>query len=607
MKMRPLIRQPRAVAAAGVSLILSLGAASLRAQTKQAVRTRTAPVTSDQQLLLEQAFAPRAVKRPSAPQPAPPPPIQSGGQFQFPAEFRTIDGTSNNSANSTLGSAGTPMIRLSPADYADGSGSPAGADRASAREVSNAVCAASGERPNARGASDFIWQWGQFVDHDIDETPTLDPPEAFDVAVPAGDPYFDPFNTGAQVIGLNRSYFELIGGRREQFNAITAFIDASNVYGSDEERSYALRTLDGTGKLRMTGDTMPPLNDAGFPNAPASSANFYLAGDVRANEQIGLLAMHTLFIREHNYWAGVIGAAEPILSDEEIYQMARCVVAAELQAITYREFLPVLLGPDAIPPYRGYREDVDPSIANEFATAAYRLGHSMLSPTLQRIDASGNAIAEGHIALADAFFAPQVLAATGIDPVLRGLASQRCQEVDSELTDAVRNFLFGPPGSGGLDLASLNIQRGRDHGLPGYNALRRAMGLRPARRFSDVNPDPAVAARLAAAYNDPDQIDAWVGGLAEPHAPGAMVGPLILAVVRDQFTRLRDGDRFWYQGYLSPELADLVEAQTLAAIIRRNTGIGDELPDNVFIAGTPDPQTNPAPSPSRTKIRRGKR
>jgi Animal haem peroxidase len=257
-------------------------------------------------------------------------------------------------------------------------------------------------------------------------------------------------------------------------------------------------------------------------------------------------------------------------------------VTAELQAVTYREFLPALLGADALPPYRGYQRDMNPGISNLFATAAYRFGHSMLSPQLLRLDADGGEIAAGHLSLASAFFNPAAIIEHGIDPVLRGLASQRAQEVDAQLVDEVRNFLFGPPGSGGFDLASLNIQRGREHGLPRFNQLRGDLGLRPYRSFQELNPDAAVVQRLRSAYRSVDAVDAWVGGLAEPHAPGALVGPTWREVLVEQFRRLRDGDRFWYESYLPGFLVDLVHEQSLARIIRRNTAIGPEISDDPF-------------------------
>jgi len=507
------------------------------------------------------------------------------GAARFPFEFRTTDGTYNNLSHPEWGATETALLRLTTVDYEDGQGTPAGAGRASAREISNLCVAQTGLIPNSVGATDYLWQWGQFIDHDVDLSLLTNPPEPFDIDVPLGDPYFDPFSLGGQQILLDRADYEVIDGVRQQFNVITAFIDASNVYGSDEARALELRTLDGTGRLEVSAGNLLPFNVNGLPNAPNNAPGFFLAGDERANEQVGLTAMHTLFVREHNYWADRFGATGLIHNGDLLYKLARSIVGAEMQAITYREFLPLLLGPGAISPYSGYDSAVDPGVANVFATAAYRVGHSMLSPELLRFDAAGNEISAGHLALVDAFFNPAEIIDEGIDPILRGLATQSAQEIDSFIIDGVRNFLFGPPGAGGFDLASLNIQRGRDHGLPGYNQVRVDYGLAPVTSFADINSDPQVQANLSAAYLTVDDIDIWVGGLSESHYPGALVGETFRAIIADQFERLRDGDRFWYRSYFGP-LSGLINYQTLARIIRRNTGIGSEIQAHAFTGAT---------------------
>jgi peroxidase len=491
---------------------------------------------------------------------------------RFPADIRSIDGSGNNLAHPEWGRARTPMLRRTAVAYADGADSPAGEDRESARAISNAVAAADRPRPNARGASDILWQWGQFLDHDLDLTLTTTA-EPFAIEVPLGDPQFDPAATGTQVIPLSRSLSTPVAGIRQQINSITAYIDASQVYGSDAERANALRALDGSGRLATSAGTLLPLDAAGF----------FLAGDIRVNEQVGLISMQTLFLREHNFWADRIHQDHPELSGEQVYQQARALVGAEIQAITYNEFLPVLLGRGALRPYRGYRPQVNAGIENVFAAAAYRLGHSMLSATLLRTGPNGRSIAQGNLALAAAFFNPAAVRQVGIDPYLRGLAAQRAQEIDNQVVDAVRNFLFGAPGAGGFDLASLNIQRGRDHGLPGYNQVRADFGLPRAASFAAISASPAVQEKLAAVYASPDDVDVWVGGLAEDHVPGAMVGETFFVILRDQFERLRDGDRFWYESYLPRDLVQMVREQTLSRIIRRNTSIGPELGPNVFL------------------------
>jgi len=498
-------------------------------------------------------------------------------------EVRTIDGTGNNPLDPELGSTQTAFIRLVNADYADGISEASGDDRPSAREVSNNIAAQSTSVTNDRFLTDFVWQWGQFLDHDIDLTAEADPHESLPIDVPTGDIYFDPTGSGQATIALSRSEYDPTTGTssdnpRQQINSITAFIDGSMIYGSDETLAAALRTFEG-GHLKTSEEDLLPLEGDIYEGTEDS--NFFVAGDVRANEQVGLTAMHTLFVREHNRLADEIAAANPELTDEEIYQQARAIVIAEIQAITFNEFLPALLGPDAIAPYQGYDPTVDPSIANEFATAAYRFGHSMLSSEILRLNNDGTPAEEGSLTLRGMFFNPQEILDHGIDSLLVGLASQQAQEIDNLLIDDVRNFLFGPPGAGGFDLASLNIQRGRDHGLADYNTTRAAYGLEPVASFDEISSNPDVVAALQATYDSVDDIDLWVGGLAEDHVPGASMGELFRTILADQFTRLRDGDRFWYENLFTGRQLHAIEQTTLSEIITRNTEI-DSLQENVF-------------------------
>jgi len=209
----------------------------------------------------------------------------------------------------------------------------------------------------------------------------------------------------------------------------------------------------------------------------------------------------------------------------------------------------------------------------------------MLSPNILRLDPSGNPIPQGPLALRDAFFTPNTLiTGGGLEPILKGLSSQVMQRIDSLVVDDVRNFLFGDPLAGGLDLGSLNIQRGRDHGLPDYNTFRIAYGLTPAASFADISSDPVVQNRLATAYTNVNDIDVWVGALAEdPLGPGILVGELLYAGLVDQFERQRDGDPTWWEINLSPSAKNLAKNQTLAKVILRNTTLlPSQLQHNVF-------------------------
>lgn len=497
----------------------------------------------------------------------------------------SIDGTGNNIANPDWGSTDTDLLRTTTVEYGDGISSPAGEDRPSAREVSNIVVAQETTALNSRHLSDIAWIWGQFLDHDIDLTEGGHVVEEFDIDVPAGDTWFDPFGTGTATIDLSRSIYNPETGTstdnpRQQINQITAFIDGSVVYGSDAERAAALRTFVG-GRLKTSAGNLLPFNEAGLANAGGTSSSLFLAGDVRANENIALTSMHTIFMREHNRLADAFASENPSWSDEQIYQAARRVVTAEIQAITYNEFLPALLGEGAISEYAGYDATVNPGIANIFSTAAYRLGHSLLSSELLRLNPDGSTADEGNISLSKAFFSPQEVITNGIDSVLQGAAANTAQELDSQIVDDVRNFLFGPPGAGGFDLASLNIQRGRDHGLPDYNQARVDLGLAPVTSFADITSDISLQQKLEQAYGSVDNIDVWVGGLSEDHVPGSSMGELFQTILVDQFERLRDGDRFWYQNQFSGAELFEIENTTLSDIIERNSQVRN-LQNNVF-------------------------
>lgn len=488
-----------------------------------------------------------------------------------------FDGSDNN-PDPTFGAAGTSLLRLTTPGYKDGLSEPTGGDPTSlpsARAISNAVSAQTGLIPNSAKLSNMFWQWGQFLDHDIDLSPASGS-EAFNISVPTGDPFFDPTSTGTKEIDLTRSDSTTdIGGVRQQTNAITAYIDGSQIYGSSASENAALRLGTGGKLATSTGDLLPK-----------DMAGFFLAGDERANEQVGLTAMHTLWVREHNRVADALIAAkglDPVADDKLIFDQARAVVVAELQAITYNEWLPLLFGGDPFSPY-SYDSSINAGIANEFSTAAFRFGHTMLPPDLPLLDSVLAPVMGGAVALRDAFFNPAFVETVGIDPILRGLTLSGAQNIDTLLIDDVRNFLFGPPGAGGFDLAALNIQRGRDHGLASLNDVRMDLGLTPWVDFlAMTGGDAALAALFASVYASVDDVDLWIGGLAEAEYNGGLLGQTFTMILFDQFSRLKHGDSFWYENFFSRSDIDWLNSLRLADILRLNTGLGDEIQDNVFV------------------------
>lgn len=478
---------------------------------------------------------------------------------------RPADGTSAHPDHPDWGATNSALLHMAPSDLGP-NGEMGGDGRPNPREVSNILSQQHGSTHTSGGASDFLWIWGQFLDHDLSLSGSESEITAH-IEVPAGDPFFDPFGTGQAIIPFTRVEHHHDG----YHNEITAYIDASMVYGSTEEMVSAMRGAGG--KLKMTEDEFLHRDGDGF-----------LTGDVRAAENVALTSMHTLFTREHNRLVDELSERNPTLTADELFEAARARVEALVQAVTYKEFLPILIGEDAIGAYDGYDSEVNPGIAIEFSAAVYRLGHTLLSANLQRVTENGKQL--DPLALRDAFFQPHLVSQKNmIENVLRGAATQTSEAIDTKVVEDVRSFLFGPPGAGGLDLAALNIQRGRDMGVASYNDLREALGLSKAKKFSDITSDPELAAKLKEAYGDTDLVDAWIGGLAEDPYGSGLLGETFTIVMVDQFTRLRDGDPYWSEGregISKSELAELWDT-SLSDIIVRNTDIS-VLQKDVFAA-----------------------
>jgi hypothetical protein len=605
-----------------------------------------------------------------------------------PAENRTLDGHGNNQANSAWGEAGSDYTRVAPTNYADGIGSMTSGP--ATRRVSNRIFNDVGQNLfSENGISQWGWAWGQFMDHDLglrDETEA----EHLPIAFSATDP-LERFTNDFGVIDFFRTPAAPGTGvttPRQQVNTISSFIDASNVYGTTASRLDWLRSgsangdpTDNAADLMLPGGYLPRKtargNAATAPTVDLMGAlmgtpdRAAVAGDVRANENIALTAIHTLFAREHNR---IVSLLPSTLSDEEKFQIARRVVGAEAQYITYEEFLPAL--GVHLPGYHGYDPHVNPGLGNEFAAVGYR-AHSMIhgefevdaesgdyTPAqLDAFEAAGIEVTQtpGEVALGiplnAAFGNPDLLQAVGEGNLLKALGNEREYRNDEQIDDSLRSVLFQVPKpgaadpascglpaanpdcySGVVDLGALDVERGRDHGIPSYNDLRRAYGL-PARtsfrgitgeagesfpndpqltgnpiddpdsldfvqlRDDDGNviapgsPEAAeeavtgkrrtpLAARLKALYGNVESVDGFVGMVSEPHLPGTEFGELQLAMWRKQFAATRDGDRFFYLN--DPELNRIQATygigyrRTLANLISLDAGATTQ-PD-VFVA-----------------------
>lgn len=323
------------------------------------------------------------------------------------------------------------------------------------------------------------------------------------------------------------------------------------------------------------------------------SHNCYLAGDVRVNEQLGLLTMHTIWMREHNRIADELARLNPGWDSEMVFQVARQIVGAELQKITFQDYLPLLLGEGiGLISDFSYNADTNPGIPNAFATAAFRFGHSQIRPFFDRLDKDFQPLSIGPLSLLDSFFQPNQYAASGgTDPILRGLLARQARRTDEFVNDVLTNHLFQTNASHGMDLASLNIQRGRDHGLPPYMTWKR-WAERQCGVSSDFNSDLTMI-RLLQTYGTLETVDLWVGGLAEQPLPGGVLGATFACIFAKTFSAIRNGDRFYYDNtdlstamFTSQQRAAINNA-SLSRVICDNADNIQEIQPNAFRGDQP--------------------
>lgn len=498
------------------------------------------------------------------------------------SKYRTIDGSCNNLKHPTWGQAETAFNRLLHPAYDDVIDAPRqtgkhGHPLPLARVLSRTV-ATDSSHPHSKMTTMFM-QFGQFLDHDFTKTPVtdhgtditccdgLDHPDCFPISIPHDDGFYGQYSQTCMdfVRSLPAPRKDGKLGFREQLNEITAYIDGSNIYGSDEKEAKELREFTG-GKLRVQneGEThLLPAKKAdhecpGKPNRPC-----FLAGDGRVNEQPNLVIMHTLWMRQHNNIVKGLSKVNPHWDDEKLYQEGRRIVAAQLQHIVYNEWLPNALGKhaakqnDLLPAKKGYtysyNPHVDATIFNEFATAGFRFGHSTIQPEFLRLNKYNEELPQ--LDLSKHFFEPSFLYDPHwLDQLTRGLAEQNIQQMDNHFPQTLTNKLFNEGKDFGMDLIALNTQRGRDHGLAPYVEYRKLCGLSKPHDFHDLEGimKPSVIHKLKKVYKDVEDMDLFIAAVSEKPTKGALVGPTLQCLLVKQFSNLKFGDRFYYENGHDP-------------------------------------------------------
>ncbi|KAL4613374.1 dual oxidase 1-like [Arapaima gigas] len=542
-----------------------------------------------------------------------------GTQSSITWEIQRYDGWYNNLADHSRGAAGSPLIRHSPPRYSDGVYQPLQEPLLpNPRRISNVAMNGTSGQKSSKNQTVLSVFFGYHVLHEIvDSRRPGCPPEFMHIGVPLGDPVFDPNSTGKVFLPFQRAEWDKHTSRspnspRTQVNHVTAWIDGSSIYGTSSSWCDALRSFSG-GRLASGPDQgLPKQSTRSFMWASADPSTgrhgpqgLYEFGNTWGNENVFTVAEGIIWFRYHNYLASQLQEKHPSWSDEELFQNARKRVVATFQNIVFYEWLPRYSGNVTVPSYPGYQKFVDPGISPEFQAAAMGIWSTMVPPGVYMrnrtchfrkvLNLDGSL--SPAIRMCNSFWSrenPNLQTGEDVDDLMMGMASQISEKEDNIIVEDLRDYMYGPLIFSRSDLVALIIQRGRDFGLPSYNQAREAFGLQPVSSWEDINPELNIA-NPQLYNNDTSKLELFPGGLLES-AEGP--GPLFSSIILDQFQRIRDGDRFWFENKLN----GLFTAEEIQAI--RNTTFHDVLvavtsaeshhfQKNVFIWKDGDPCPQP--------------
>ncbi|CAG2224718.1 PXDN [Mytilus edulis] len=530
--------------------------------------------------------------------------------------YRTADGSCNNIRNPLWGASITTQARFLPPHTTWGCyhvlKSVTGLPLPSPRMISNALFNTGTSPPRSTSFTIALTHFGQFIDHDFISTPILkdgdedilccngdDPvfrPECFSFRTPPGDFATTCMAFVRSDVGADPGCFP---GPRNQINQRTSFLDLSVAYGNTLDGQKDLRE-NGTGRLLEGKNRILPNGPPGSECLPTEVC--FKSGDNRPAEVPMLTVNHIIFLREHNNIVErlrVLGWTD----GEQLYQEAKKILTGIYQHIIYTEYLPVILGDGGMDMFglrstptgfnTQYNSSANPATGNALAAAAYRFGHSLVGSFVESFTEDFTPLDKNP--MEDHFFSTRSIRnfddKFGPDAISRWMTTQFKSKSDRFLTPSVRNSLFQTMPKNGFDLSALNIQRGRDHGIPAYNKWRMFCGLHPAKHFGTTcngltDHDTSAAKALQSVYRNPDDIDLFAGGLTETKSPGALVGPTFRCLIGYQFKLFKTGDRFFYEnnffptGFTAAQLKQ-IKKQTLSALYCRTMAV-NSMPKSAF-------------------------
>ncbi|NWS87624.1 DUOX2 oxidase, partial [Toxostoma redivivum] len=541
-----------------------------------------------------------------------------GTQESISWEVQRYDGWYNNLLHHSYGSVGAGLLRLLPAHYADGVYQALQEPRVpNARQLSNAVARGPSGLPSRRNTTVLAVFFGFHVLLDILETEKPGcPAEFLNIHIPSGDPVFDPASTGDVVLPFQRIRWAAETGQspnnpRQQTNEMTGWLDGSSIYGPSHSWSDALRSFLGGQLASGSSGSLPRQTDGRVPmwkaldpsTGQGGPQGIYDLGSAWGNENPFLQAESIAWFRYHNHLAKALAQKHPAWSDEDLFQHARKRVIATFQSIVLYEWLPTLLG-TRVPEYQGYQQHLDPSLSPEFVAAAGQFLATMVPPGVYKRDTKCQfqnvSVSSGSfpaVRLCNSYWnreSPGLQQAEDVDNLLLGMSSQIAEREDNIVVEDLQDYWYGPVKYSRTDYVASWIQRGRDFGLPTYNQVRQHFGLKPLQNWSNLAPhlEPQVLQKVAALYaNNMAGLELLPGGMLEAD------GSLFSAIILEQFVRLRDGDRFWFEntknGLFTEEEIREIRNTTFHSILTSVTyAKSTDLQPHVFIwrEGNPCPQ-----------------
>lgn len=496
--------------------------------------------------------------------------------------YRSVDGVCNNLRNIWYGAASTPFNRLLNAQYDDGYQAPRTFSSETGRRLPNArlVARTLKTEQKATELDALVIFFGQFVTHDITLIPkdlklncnncTTKNPECFNIEIPIGDSLKRdclPFRRNLDSIDS----FDCPLSVRTQFNEITHWLDSSNVYGSSIGEMRKLRLFK-DGLLKTSSIPGSDFESLPIQNITACTERIgcFFAGDERVEENTMLTAIHTFFVREHNRLAREYKKLNPRLNDETIYQEIKRIVNAVYQNIIYSEFLPIVVGKELMKIFDlnvlrrdhllKYHEVLVPNAFNEFVAAAGRM-HTQIENHIQLADdrllsVGTRSISTQLFQTSDSFF--------DLDNISRGCligsAMRHGQSMSTDLNNRLfENIIFKDQSHEnnnnlGGSLTALNVQRGREHGIPSYNEYRKLAGLNYAKSFEDLeeNVSPENIERMKSVYSNVNDVDLFYGAISEDMIEDGLVGRTNADIFARTFHNLKFGDRFYFENGENP-------------------------------------------------------